>query len=157
MSTSDPSAPVRSPTVAIDTDHSAADVDAEALVLIARSWLPRAHAPYSQFAVAAIAVDDEGRHHAGVNVENASYGLTVCAERVAIFAAVTAGARRIRALAVSAAKLKPVTPCGACRQVMAEFCDATAPVYADAGDAPCARWTVGALLPAAFDAAGLKD
>ena len=82
--------------------------------------LPNAHAPYSDFRVAAAVLDDQGRVHLGVNVENASYGLTNCAERVAIGVAVAAGARRILAVGVTAAKLKPITPCGACRQVLYE-------------------------------------
>lgn len=123
----------------------------------ARALFERAHAPYSQFPVAAVVVDEEGRTFEGVNVENASYGLTMCAERVAIFAAVAAGARRLSSLAVAAQKLRPVTPCGACRQVMAEFFDANAPVYADAGDGQVVTWTVGQLLPHAFAADALGD
>lgn len=119
------------------------------LIGAAAEILRHAHVPYSGFPVAAAVVDEIGRVFVGVNVENASYGLTNCAERSAIFAAVSAGARRITAIAVTAPKMKPVTPCGACRQVMAEFCDAGVPVYLDAGDA-CVHTTVGELLPMAF-------
>ena len=77
------------------------------LVDRARAVLPNAHAPYSDFRVAAAVLDEQGRVHLGVNVENASYGLTNCAERVAIGVAVAAGARRILAVGVTAAKLKP--------------------------------------------------
>ena len=84
----------------------------------------RAHAPYSKFRVGAAVADEAGRIHVGCNVENASYGLTVCAERNAVAAAVAAGARRIVAVAVASGSRPPASPCGACRQVLAEFAGA---------------------------------
>ena len=120
------------------------------LVARARAVLPNAHAPYSDFRVAAAVLDDQGRVHLGVNVENASYGLTNCAERVAIGVAVAAGAKRIRAVGVTAAKLHPIAPCGACRQVIREFADADAPVASDALDGSLVVTTAGELLPGAF-------
>jgi cytidine deaminase len=81
----------------------------------------RAYAPYSRFSVGAAVLTDSGQIHAGCNVENASYGLTICAERAAIFQAITAGSRRIVAIAV--ASQKGASPCGACRQVLAEFAE----------------------------------
>lgn len=136
--------------------NDAPDHDApEELVALARTLLDRAHAPYSQFPVAAVAVDEHGHRHLGVNVENASYGLTICAERVALFAAVASGAKRVTTLAVTARKMHPITPCGACRQVMAEFMAPDAPVHSDAGDAGVRTWTVAELLPQAFDAKAL--
>jgi cytidine deaminase len=82
----------------------------------------RAHAPYSKFHVGAALEDSEGRIHTGCNVENASYGLTICAERTAAFKAVSEGARHFRRIAV-AADTSPLTPpCGACRQVLWEIC-----------------------------------
>ncbi|HEY9024690.1 MAG TPA: cytidine deaminase [Burkholderiaceae bacterium] len=120
------------------------------LVARARAVLPNAHAPYSDFRVAAAVLDEQGRVHLGVNVENASYGLTNCAERVAIGVAVAAGAKRILAVGVTAAKLHPITPCGACRQVIREFADADAPVASDAADGRIVVTTAGALLPGAF-------
>ena len=109
-----------------------------------------AHAPYSRFRVGA-AVMADGQMFTGCNVENASYGLTICAERVAIFAAVRAGKRRLTAVAIAfpdaddAGKI-PRTPCGACRQVMAEFAPDEMPVVAEG----VADTTLGALLPGAF-------
>lgn len=95
----------------------------EDLSLISAAWAARQHAyaPYSKFAVGAAVLTDDGRVITGANVENLSFGLTICAERVAIAAAVTAGARRIPRVAVVADSACPVSPCGACRQVMAEF------------------------------------
>ena len=80
-----------------------------------------AYIPYSHFAVGAAVRAVDGRIFTGCNIENASYGLTVCAERNAIFAAVKEGVREFQALCVTAETPEPVSPCGACRQVMAEF------------------------------------
>jgi cytidine deaminase len=126
------------------------EADLAALLARARSALAHAYAPYSDFQVGAAVIDDAGRVHVGVNVENASYGLTTCAERVAIGAAVAAGARRIRAVAVTARRLHPITPCGACRQVIREFADEDAPVASDAEDGSLVVTTAGELLPGSF-------
>lgn len=91
--------------------------------LVIAAWQAResAYAPYSRFAVGAAVMTHDGRIFTGCNVENLSYGLTMCAERVAIGAAVAAGARNFRMIAVVADTAVPISPCGACRQVMAEF------------------------------------
>lgn len=94
---------------------------AERLVSVARAFAANAYVPYSSFPVGAAVLTDDGSIVGGVNIENASYGLTVCGERVAIFAAAAAGHRTVRAVAVSAPKAAGTTPCGACRQVMNEF------------------------------------
>jgi cytidine deaminase len=118
------------------------------LVNAARAVRGNAHAPYSRFRVGAAVLDERGRVHVGCNVENASYGLTVCAERNAVAAAVAAGAKRIRAAAVVTAT--GATPCGACRQVLAERGAATIEILlARPAGAPRAT-TLGALLPQAF-------
>lgn len=136
--------------------HSSRKIEANeqasprALIAAARDALPRAHAPYSNFPVAAAVVDDAGRVFTGVNVENASYGLTMCAERVAIFSAIAAGAKKLRALALTAKGSAPVMPCGACRQVMAELFDPAAPVYSDTGADGYKQSAVRDLLPDAF-------
>ena len=91
--------------------------------LVAAAWQAReaAYAPYSNFAVGAALLAKDGRIFMGCNVENISYGLTNCAERVAIGAAVAAGVREFIAVAVVADTGVPISPCGACRQVLAEF------------------------------------
>jgi len=98
-------------------------MDWEAWTRIAWEVREHAHAPYSRFAVGAVVVDAEGRAFAGANVENLSFGLTQCAERVAVGSAIAAGARRLVAAVVVADTREPIVPCGACRQVLAEFGD----------------------------------
>jgi cytidine deaminase len=94
----------------------------DALLEAALRARDNAHAPFSHFLVGAAVEDDTGRIHTGCNVENATYGLTVCAERVAVFKAVSEGARRFRRVAVAADTEQLTPPCGACRQILWEFC-----------------------------------
>ena len=108
----------------------------------------RARAPYSEFLVGAAILDPEGRIHVGCNVENASYGLSVCAERHAVAAAVAAGACGVEALAVATGTSPPVSPCGACRQVLAEFGDF--PIVLANPDGEQKITSVAELLPDAF-------
>jgi cytidine deaminase len=125
------------------------------LLAAARAVRARAHAPYSKFRVGAAVLDERGRVHVGCNVENASYGLTVCAERNAIAAAVAAGAKRIGAVAVCA---EPVaSPCGACRQVLAEFGGPATEVLLAGPKGAVAAHRLGALLPLQFSFRGAAD
>ncbi len=94
-------------------------MNSDELVSAARAAREKAYAPYSRYQVGAAVQTVEGRVFTGCNIENASYGLSICAERTAIFAAVAAGAREITAVALVTAD--GGTPCGACRQVLAEF------------------------------------
>ena len=124
------------------------DMDA-ALLDAARAARRRAYAPYSGFRVGA-AVRAIGEVHAGCNVENASYGLTVCAERNAIGAAALAGGRRVEAIAVASGTTPPTPPCGACLQVLAEFAGPDTPVLLAGKGRAVVRTTLGELLPHAF-------
>jgi cytidine deaminase len=121
------------------------------LVARAREVALRAYAPYSRFRVGAAVTDSSGTVHVGCNVEAASYGLSICAERSAIFAAISAGAARpFTALAVScidATHANGCSPCGACRQVMFEHLASDAVIYVDG----VGQFTVVELLPHAFE------
>lgn len=125
-----------------------AEDELEALVAAAAAARRRAYAPYSSFAVGAAVLDAGGRLHIGCNVENASYGLSVCAERHAVAAAVAAGATELRGAAVVTGTAPPASPCGACRQVLAEFGDFPVVLANLHGDRRV--MTVSELLPAAF-------
>jgi cytidine deaminase len=118
-------------------------------VKTARAVRRNAHAPYSKFRVGA-AVLAGGAVHAGANVENASYGLTVCAERVAVGTAVAAGARRLEAVAVASGTEEPTPPCGACLQTLAEFGGPDLPVVLAGARGRIVETTLGELLPRAF-------
>jgi cytidine deaminase len=113
-----------------------------------------AHAPYSKFPVGAALEDSAGRIHTGCNVENASYGLTNCAERTAAFKAVSEGARAFRRIAVAADTPSLTPPCGACRQVLWELCgDIEVLLVNLQGDAESVR--LQDLFPRPFDAKSL--
>ncbi len=118
------------------------------LVTAARAAQQQAYAPYSHFHVGAALEAEDGRVFVGCNVENASYGLTICAERAAVCAAVAAGARRFRRAVVVSESDPPAAPCGACRQVLHEFgADMTVEAVGPAGSL---RWALSELLPSAF-------
>lgn len=128
--------------------------DRAALVAAARAAMANAHAPYSRFRVGAAIEAADGRVFAGCNVESASYGLTICAERMALGAAVAAGARALRRVVVTTEVDPPAAPCGACRQLLAEFGLETEVVAV--GPAGERRWTLRDLLPDAFTRGSLE-
>jgi cytidine deaminase len=108
------------------------------------------HAPYSNYQVGAALLCEDGTVFTGCNVENASFGLTNCAERTAVFSAIAAGNKKFSALAITAIGNETPFPCGACRQVLAEFCDGDFPVYIDQGNST-KTVLLRELLPYAFD------
>jgi cytidine deaminase len=120
----------------------------EVLVAAARAARERAYAPYSRFSVGAAVRTDAGTF-VGANVENASYGLSVCAERVAAASAVASGARRIEAVAIATGAPRPTPPCGACRQFLHEFGpDMT--VISESGTGERRAWRLSELLAEGF-------
>ena len=129
-------------------EQSELSVQERALVDAAQLAATRAHAPYSRYQVGAAVLSEDGRIFSGCNVENASYGATMCAERSAIFGLVSAGQRQILGVAVYAAGEPMAMPCGMCRQVISEFC-ADAPVLV-AGPRGVLRRRFALLLPEAF-------
>ena len=125
--------------------------DRESLLHAARQALKRAHAPYSKFNVGAAILTEQGEVFTGCNVENASYGLTNCAERSAIFTAVQntkAPPLRIRAVAVVNGDEVPCSPCGACRQVIAEFGESAVVIFK--GQKEYLEMSIQDLLPESF-------
>ena len=123
----------------------------QAAALAARE---NAHAPYSKFRVGAALEDAGGRVHTGCNIENATYGLTLCAERVAVFKAISEGAREFRRIAIAADTDTLTPPCGACRQILWEFCgDIEIVLLNPRGKSEVLR--LKELFPRAFDASFL--
>ncbi|MEO7039669.1 MAG: cytidine deaminase [Candidatus Elarobacter sp.] len=130
--------------------------DPTALLAAALAARDGAYAPYSKFAVGAALLDHDGTVWTGANVENASYGLSICAERNAIFGAVTAGGtRRFVAVAVAGPDGTTTLPCGACRQVLWEFAPELQVIYAD--ERGVASMPLAELLPHAFGPAQLIE
>ncbi|HFH9946259.1 TPA: cytidine deaminase [Streptococcus suis] len=109
-----------------------------------------AYVPYSHFPVSAVLVAKNGQVFTGVNIENASFGLTNCAERTAIFKAVSEGVHDFSEIVIYGETEKPISPCGACRQVMAEFFEQDLKVTLVAKDKSTVEMTVGELLPYSF-------
>lgn len=112
--------------------------------------LERAYVPYSKFPVAALLIDNNGKKYKGVNVENASYGLTLCAERNAITTAVTGGMKKIKLLVVTGNTPEPISPCGACRQVIREFSDKDTVIILANKDGKYESTSLEKLLPYSF-------
>ncbi|MDI6530896.1 cytidine deaminase [Bacillus mycoides] len=122
----------------------------------ANKMLSKAYIPYSKFPVGAALVTKEGKIYTGCNIENASYGLCNCAERTAIFKAVSEGERDFSYLVITGETDGPISPCGACRQVIAEFCDPKMPVLLTNVKGDKKEVTVEQLLPGAFSIEDLK-
>ena len=122
----------------------------DALLVAARAARGQAYAPYSRFAVGAALLDEQGRIHAGCNVENAAYPEGLCAEAVALGHLVLAAGRRITAVAIVGTGPRLVTPCGGCRQKLREFAGDDVPVLVGDTTQLRARFTLGELLPSSF-------
>ena len=120
------------------------------LIDAARAARKRAYAPYSKFAVGAALLDEQGRVHAGCNIENAAFPQGQCAEASALAHLVLAGGTRVLAAVVVGVADAPVTPCGGCRQKLREFADDEAQVWCADLHAVRGRYTLGELLPASF-------
>ena len=131
-------------------------INKEQLVRAAIQARQSSYAPYSGFAVGAALLLQNGIVICGCNIENASYGLTICAVRTAIFKAISEGKRDFVALAVAAGENTPTSPCGACRQVISEFFPKGAPIYYANVKGEFIETTVSSLLPGAFSREDLK-
>ncbi len=132
-----------------DSGMNASELMEEARNIAAKAYAPKAYAPYSKFRVGAALQMADGSVVTGVNVENRSYGLSNCAERTAIFTAMTIGNTDIKAIAVAGPDAwEPLPPCGACRQVISEFCTPETPVYYDDSKGGYITSSVGELYPA---------
>ncbi|ENA32926.1 MULTISPECIES: cytidine deaminase [Pseudomonas] len=134
------------------SEHAA--TEHEQLLEEAKLAADQTYSPYSQFPVGAALLTENGRVIRGVNVENISYGLTNCAERSALFSAISQGfaPRSFKAIAVYAPKVPLISPCGACRQVLLELMAPDAVIICQGSDALATKvWTLKELLPGAFD------
>lgn len=125
----------------------------ERLINLAIEARKHSYSPYSKYPVGAAVLAESGRTYTGCNIENSSFGLTNCAERTAIFKAVSDGEKKILAIAIAA---KSSTPCGACRQVMTEFASASMPIFLvnmdeEKGTSEIIETTLGDLLPLSFN------
>ncbi|KAH7726038.1 CDD-1 protein [Aphelenchoides avenae] len=132
------------------------DVDVEELTEKAIESLKNSYSPYSKFPVGAALLADDGRTFIGVNVENASYGGAICAERSAIVAAVSAGVRSFKGIAVASQLEEPASPCGICRQVLVEFGDYPV-ILCSAKSGKRVESTTYGLLPLGFIPEHLQD
>lgn len=131
------------------------DEEKEKLIQIALQVRRHAYAPYSQYQVGAALLASSGKMYDGVNVENAAFPVTICAERVAVFKAISEGEREFTAIAV--ATVNGVMPCGSCRQVLAEFGLETLVIAVDGEGNICHESAVGDLLPGAFQPQDLAN
>ncbi|MGO3534705.1 MAG: cytidine deaminase [Leuconostoc mesenteroides] len=121
------------------------------LVDVANQALNDTYTPYSHFPVGAALLGENGEIFKGVNIENVSFGLTNCAERTAIFTAIAAGQRHFHGLVISGRTDEPISPCGACRQVMVEFFDPDMPIWLINNQGKEIETNIAELMPGSFN------
>ena len=131
--------------------------DYEALMNLAAKARENAYTPYSHFRVGAALLASSGKIYTGCNIENASYSPTNCAERTAVFKAVYEGEREFAAIAIVSDSKNPTAPCGVCRQVLAEFCEADMPVICANRDGEYEIMTLSALIPMVFTKKDMEE
>lgn len=132
-------------------------MDKEQVVQAAIEARSRAYAPYSNYSVGAAVLATSGRIYQGCNIENASYGLTICAERVALSSAVAAGEKAFELLVVAGGAEKPGMPCGACRQFIVEWTTPDFPVIVVSASGQRIELSIAELMPYAFDPTSLQE
>lgn len=133
----------------------------EMLFILAKEAMKNSYAPYSNYNVGAVLLTKNGDVYSGCNIENASYSVTCCAERTALFKAVSVGERDFSAICVVGGKNSEITdyamPCGICRQALAEFCDADFKIYVGKSEDDIKDFALDELLPCSFDKSNLGE
>ncbi|WLR46784.1 cytidine deaminase [Halobacillus litoralis] len=132
-------------------------METKQLINEAKKIREKAYVPYSKFPVGAALVTEDGTLYTGCNIENAAYPVTCCAERVAIFKAVSDGHDKFKELAVVADTKRPVPPCGSCRQVMSEFFQSDVKIYTTNLHGDTKTFTMEEILPFSFSSADLSE
>lgn len=131
------------------------------LFILAKEAMQNSYAPYSNYNVGAVLLTKSGKTYKGCNIENASYSVTNCAERTALFSAISNGEKDFEAICIVGGKNGAITdyamPCGICRQALAEFCDADFKVYVGKSEDDIKEFTLGELLPYSFDKSKLGE
>lgn len=133
----------------------------ETLFVLAKEAMKNSYAPYSNYNVGAVLLTKNDEVYSGCNIENVSYSVTCCAERVALFKAVSVGEREFSAICILGGKNGEITdyamPCGICRQALAEFCDSDFKVYVGKSEDDIKEFTLSELLPCSFDKSKLGE
>lgn len=131
------------------------------LFILAKEAMKNSYAPYSNYNVGAVLLCENGNIYKGCNIENASYSVTNCAERTALFSAIASGEKEFEAICVVGGKNGEINnyamPCGICRQALAEFCDADFKVYVGKKEEDIKEYTLSELLPYSFDKSKLGE
>lgn len=131
------------------------------LFMLAKDAIKNSYAPYSNYNVGAVLLCKNGNIYKGCNIENASYSLTNCAERTALFSAIANGEKEFEAICIVGGKNDEITdyamPCGACRQALSEFCDADFKIFVGINENEIKEFNLGELLPYSFDKSKLGD